>query len=282
LADRYTYPNDVLINLYNETDFETLEAIERDTAAVIEAELLADGWSGRLDTNFLFHIHRRLFEEVYPWAGEIRAVTLSKGYYSDGEQKTEFARPAYIRPRLDRLMDSLPSRSELGSYDRRKLVGKLTSTFAELNNIHPFREGNGRTQRIFLHFVAQAAGRELHWAGITKERMLVASIAGAEGDPSPISRMFADVIDPERVAALGKAIRHLEKRLPHWNDVYVATTVEGQTYSGQVVAVGGADFMMRVDDAVRTWVGVGHTDDLLPNAPQPEDEIEYTASHWKL
>lgn len=279
MADPYTYSNNVLINLYGERDQETLEGIERDSAAVIEAELLADGYDGEFDANLLFHIHKRLFEEVYEWAGQPRTTTLSKQYFVDSEQRTDFAKPAFIRHRLNRLMSTLPSRSQLEGFDRVKLVSKLTSTFAELNNIHPFREGNGRTQRVFLQIFARAAGYDLVWSGITKERMLVASIAGSEGDPGPVARMFADVTDPERIQALGKAVRYLGQKLPHWNDLYVATTVEGQHYTGQVFAVGGQDFMMRVDESHRTWLGVGRATD-LPNAPTAEDEIDYTARSW--
>jgi hypothetical protein len=179
-------------------------------------------------------------------------------------------------------MSSLPSRDEVSRFDRTQLVAKLCSTFAELNYIHAFREGNGRTQRIFLQTIALASSHDLNWDVITRDRMLHGSIAACEGNPGPVARLFNEATDPLRIAEMKKAIGYLKSNIPAtWNDQYVATTVEGQSYSGEVVAVGSTNFLMLVNEQRRKWIGVGKPSDVDQQNLQPEDQVDYEAQSWK-
>ena len=76
---------------------------------------------------------------------------------------------------------------------RETFAVQAADLMAELNAIHPFREGNGRTQRLFMRELAKGAGHNLDFAVVSKERMLQASIAANEqGDPAmiPVRRLL--------------------------------------------------------------------------------------------
>lgn len=112
--------------------------------------------------------------------------------------------------------------------------------------------------------------------------MLHGSIAACEGNPGPVARLFNEATDPLRIAEMKKAIGYLKSNIPAtWNDQYVATTVEGQSYSGEVVAVGSTNFLMLVNEQRRKWIGVGKPSDVDQQNLQPEDQVDYEAQSWK-
>ena len=89
----------------------------------------------------------------------------------------------------------------------KQFAERAADVMAELNAAHPFREGNGRTQRVFMEQLAHAAGHELDFTIVSKERMAQASIAAHEqGDPSMMRRMFDEISDPARSALLRESI----------------------------------------------------------------------------
>ena len=95
--------------------------------------------------------------------------------------------------------------------------------------------------------------------------MIQASIAGNEkGDPGMMSRLFHEIGDPARVAALKKAIEGLEKHGFSWNDRYIATMEPGHKVDVQLAGTAGEQFMARTETAIL----IGQTRD-LPR-PQPE------------
>jgi len=83
-----------------------------------------------------------LFSDLYTWAGEIRTVDIAKTGL--------FCMPAFIVPQTERLLARLAGESHLRGLEREHFVDRLAHYLAELNAIHPFREGNGRTQRAFV------------------------------------------------------------------------------------------------------------------------------------
>lgn len=102
-------------------------------------------------------IHRFLFEEIYPFAGRVRQVNISKGHF-------RFASVLYLEDALRRI-DQMPQ----GSFD------EIMEKYVEMNVAHPFREGNGRSTRIWLDAMLK---KELHvvvdWSRIDREAYLQA------------------------------------------------------------------------------------------------------------
>jgi cell filamentation protein len=124
-----------------------------------------------------------LFQDVYDWAGKIRSVRISKG-------KSAFCYPEYIERELTALFDRLAAEHELRHLDPRQFADKAAAVIAELNAIHPFREGNGRTQLAFLVVLSERAGHPLDLSRLDPNAILTATIASFSSD----SRQLADIV----------------------------------------------------------------------------------------
>jgi cell filamentation protein len=93
-------------------------------------------------------------------------------------------------------------------------------------------------------------------------------------------RLLLEIIDPDRVRALRRALDFLKKsRSVPWNDLYVATTVAGQTYSGVLVGRAPPDFMMRAKGDGQEWIAIGSIDDIQEDAASG-DTISFTGRRW--
>jgi cell filamentation protein len=84
--------------------------------------------------------------------------------------------------------------------DRAGFLDGLTPLLAEVNALHPFREGNGRTQRAFLTQLARDAGFRLRWEGVDRDANVDAARAAADGDLAPLRALLDPVVQPARRA----------------------------------------------------------------------------------
>jgi cell filamentation protein len=213
---------------------ETLHADRRAT------ELRAHGLPDAQGFERVKAVHKHLFQDVYEWAGTPRIVNLQKDH-------TQFTAPQLIELEGRRIFADLESKNNLRGLPKNEFARELAEPFAQLNNLHPFREGNGRTQRLIWEHVARQAGHDLSFEGISQERMIVVSIAAHRGDLSAAARMFGELLDPQRAAALRKAVNFLDRHRSvdfDWTRRYVATMEPGRDYSGTFVGGGGTDFIM--------------------------------------
>lgn len=142
--DTYCYPDsNVLRNLLGITDYDALVSAEGRLTVMAMIQLDSDPVRGHFDTDHLRYIHRRIFKDIYDWAGEFRTVEISKGI--------PFCYCANIQSQLDSIFTQLHKENLLKDItDRDQYVSRLAYYFGELNAVHPFREGNGRTQRKFI------------------------------------------------------------------------------------------------------------------------------------
>jgi fido (protein-threonine AMPylation protein) len=107
--------------------------------------------SGRLSYSHFRAIHRHLFQDVYAWAGKVRTVRISKG-------ESTFCYPEHIDQEMAKLFKALRQTGHLRGTSPQDFAKQAAHFLAELNAIHPFREGNGRTQLTFLTLLADRAG----------------------------------------------------------------------------------------------------------------------------
>jgi cell filamentation protein len=165
----YCYPcSNTLRNKFNITDEEKLKDMERQITSVRAAQILKDPVKGLFDENHLKAIHKHLFQDLYSWAGEFRKVNISKG--------NPFCLFQYIPDQLNNLFKELKNEAYLSLLDENDLAARLAYYLGELNAIHPFREGNGRTQRIFIMELALKNGYILDLSNIEKKEMIRASV----------------------------------------------------------------------------------------------------------
>ncbi|TCT33043.1 Fic/DOC family protein [Martelella mediterranea] len=276
----YAYENGTLKNIDGLTDPDKLSAVEAERVAGRLIELrLGGGPQPTFDARHLKALHHHLFQDVYEWAGRTRdeRVQLSDGTVAtmptmqkiDGKQ---FAIGPAISSALDRFSEDLRGQNFLRGLDRETFADQAAGYFNRLNSIHPFREGNGRTQRAFMIALAKNAGHELSFDVVSAERMAQASIAGHErGDVDAFKRMFREISDPERVQSLEKAQTFLTSQGFDWQNRYMATTEPGRRYDGVLVGVGGSDFMMHD----KKNIVVGKTKDLPRPLPEQGQHVVF-------
>jgi cell filamentation protein len=122
--------------------------------------------------------HREIFGDIYPWAGAIRVVSISR---SD-----PFCLPQHIEAYSAEVFGALAKERCLRGLQRMDFLDRLTHYFAEVNAIHPFREGNGGTQRAFFRQLGREAGWPIDWATLDPEANSTASRASLGADNRPL------------------------------------------------------------------------------------------------
>ena len=187
--DPYVYPGtNVLINHFGIRDPVELARREHDASTARLAVLQDRPLAGGYDLAHLQRMHRYIFGLVYPWAGEIRTVRIAK---------TEmFALPQHIETYLGDVLRKLPGESYLRGLARDQLVERLTYYLAEINAAHPFREGNGRSQRAFVGQLAAEAGYRLAWEQLDPRRNVEASRLSLSGDNLALRHILDELIEP--------------------------------------------------------------------------------------
>lgn len=155
IYDPYVYPGThTLINKFGIKDPDKLATIERNLTANRLAELYNNPINGNFDFDHLKKIHGYIFQDVYDWAGKERTVTIAKG-------NTLFCPAEKIEIYADKIFDALKRHDYLKGLGPNEFSKKAALFFANLNDLHPFREGNGRTQREFMRELSINAGYNL-------------------------------------------------------------------------------------------------------------------------
>ncbi|EJI3403085.1 Fic/DOC family protein [Campylobacter jejuni] len=144
-----------------------------------ERELTLNPIRGNFDYQHLKNIHKHIFQDVFHWAGKDRMEVGLSGFMSKGDSL--FCSAEYIHGESKKIFDNLAKNNYLkNSKDLNHFAKDLANFISDLNALHPFREGNGRTQRIFLNELAKNAGYKLDLNLISKEKMIEASIEAME------------------------------------------------------------------------------------------------------
>lgn len=143
------------------------------------------------DLEELRAIHRYLFQDVYPWAGELRTVDIRKNI----EGGEPFLPVSMIERAAAHVAAELRTDHHLRGMARERFIERLAHHYDQLNYVHPFREGNGRVQRVFWNRVARDAGWQLDWRGVygaINDR--ACRIAAEHRDLGPLKEMFDQIV----------------------------------------------------------------------------------------
>ena len=275
MIDPYIDPQSgVLRNKFGLADQQSLDRAEANAVSIRSILLQLNPLKGNFDSEHLKAIHSYLFRDVYDWAGLFRTTPLARAEDIRGGQVTRFTSPDLIEEELKQVFDELAADHFLEGLPRREFARKIAALFSEINRIHSFREGNGRTQRHFVRQLADSLGFKLHFEVVSKERLIQASILSANGDVAMMERLMDEITDTERIQSLAKVIAHLENSRFGWNDIYLATTAPGENYAGTFAGSDGANFFFRDDE---NRILVGNVKDLKRPAESGE-KIIFTAS----
>lgn len=187
---KYCYPGtDVLINIPGFREQAQLDAYERLVTAERLRILQLRPLKGTFDKKHLCAIHRFIFRDVYPFAGKIRDEDISKGNF-------RFATARFLDEQIDELLYKLKDEQYLKDLPLHTFVDKLSYYLTELNVLHPFREGNGRTQREFIRCLALQAGYQIDWTRVEGANILKAMILSPRDD-SELKNVLSKVIVTE-------------------------------------------------------------------------------------
>jgi cell filamentation protein len=180
--DPYCLPGTtVLRNLLDITDDKTLVQAERDLSEVAAQSI--DFSPPPYTLSYLQDIHRLLFSDLYDWAGELRTVDISK-------DETHFCVTHRIEPEANKLFKRLADANWFQDLDRTALIHASAELFGDLNVVHPFREGNGRAQRILFEHIIVNAGFEISWWPVEPKEWVQANIDAVGCDYAGLVRVF--------------------------------------------------------------------------------------------
>ena len=186
----YCYKDsDVLVNKFDIHDNKKLEEIERKIVLAKLYELRQNRQIGNFDIPHFVGIHKFLFEDIYPFAGLFRNENIAKGNFS-------FAEWEYIEDQLKKLLEQLKEENYLQNLDRDTFIKRLCYYMAELNVLHPFREGNGRTIREFIRQLAYKNGYVLNLKHINPKEMLYACIRSVV-DTTQLETIISECLEKE-------------------------------------------------------------------------------------
>ncbi len=166
----YCYPGtDILINKLDIHDSNKLFNLEKQIVLAKSYILRQNVNKYGFDKQHFINIHKFLFEDIYPFAGKFRTENISKGNFT-------FANWEFIEEQLDYLLNKLKSENYLEGLSKEDLSKRLAFYLSELNVLHPFREGNGRTIREFIRELAYKNGYVLDLTQNTAEEIFNASV----------------------------------------------------------------------------------------------------------
>jgi cell filamentation protein len=186
--DPYVYPGTrTLRNLFGIADSEILDQVERLYAIQRSRRRVP---TGSFDLSHLRAIHRHLFQDIYDWAGELRTVEIFKG----GNQ---FQFRQYIPTGMADVHRRLTRAGFLKRLPAREFAREAGVIIGDINYIHPFREGNGRTQAQYLMQLAAQAGHQLDFRRVDPVMWIEASKASHATDYSLMADVIRKAIVPD-------------------------------------------------------------------------------------
>ncbi|MDF2650007.1 MAG: Fic family protein [Paenibacillus sp.] len=192
MKTEYTYPGtNVLINLADIRDPQVLHDFERGRTALRHVELDIIPVKGNFDLEHLKGIHRHLFQDVYPFAGQLRTTNISKNGFKFCDVR-DFNRHA------DYAFDQLKQDNFLKNLSPDAFAKKAAYYYQEINFGHYFREGNGRSTRTFFEQLSREAGYDLNWSVVPKKEYMLA--VKETDDPTKLDSLvdvFKRIITPK-------------------------------------------------------------------------------------
>lgn len=163
-----------LINKLGITDKNKLKEFEGAVTFAKASELELNPISDTFDVEHYKLIHKYLFEDIYDWAGEYRTVNISK-------KGTKFASADQISDLMNACFMRLKDNDYFQNKSFDEFIDNIVDFYCVTNMIHPFREGNGRTQRLFISQLIRFNNYDIDFSSIDKDELMIATIHAANG-----------------------------------------------------------------------------------------------------
>lgn len=238
--DPYSYPGtDVLRNKLGIRDSETLSDFEHQKTTIRSLIQREQPIKGNFDLAHLQAIHKDLFKDVYDWAGQLRSVSISKG-------GSAFAHPGMIESYASStVFKDLKKDNYLRGMNEDKFASRLAHHTSEINALHPFREGNGRSTRIFIEELAKQAGYKLDYTQVDAKTWNDASRHSFNGNLAPLEKILRENIKTLEMGGREATIQEIVQSRKHLNQVAADIGIKSlreasllqRDIKGEVVAV---------------------------------------------
>lgn len=179
VEDPLCYPGTHVLR--NKADIQDQDNLDEFEQLMFDSRAQEELPHGYLDFSHYLALHRHFFQDVYDWAGEVRTIRTGKG-------DNWFCFPEHIENQAERLFAELGARHYfLDASDKHTFAWNAAWFVAEINAVHPFREGNGRIQLVFLTLLARNAGYELDETKLLPQPFLAAMIGSFSGAVEPLA-----------------------------------------------------------------------------------------------
>lgn len=166
-----------------------MRCVEDEIVGQKTVEILSQDLPDIYDLSLLQSLHRKLFSDIYDFAGKLRTVNIMKP-----DSEAPFAYADCIPMEARRIFDELRAKNYLAGLGKNDFAQELAGLAAELNALHPFREGNGRTIRLFLILLAQHAGYVLNFGLARYDEILMADKLAFSGDSRRLVELYGRML----------------------------------------------------------------------------------------
>lgn len=178
----------ILINNLGINNQSLLQEAERNLTGFRMIDLWRNPLKGNFDFKHLLAIHQSIFQDIFPWAGKIRTVNI-------GKAGSWFCWSEHIDSYQQEIFGRLKKENCLVGLEVAEFANHAAKFLGDLNALHPFREGNGRTQREFLRCLALNAGYRINLSDITQEYMIFASRESFNGNYQEFERIIKNRLE---------------------------------------------------------------------------------------
>lgn len=176
-----------LINKFGITDETKLSEVEADITFAKASKLEENPIDGKFDIEHYKAIHRYLFEDLYDWAGQFRTINISK-------KGTKFVKTDELENLCVKCFDRIKSSNYFRNISFESFVENIVDLYCTLNMLHPFREGNGRTERIFIAQLIRLNGYDIDFSEVDSDYLIIATIQAAQGVTDNLVKIFSEHI----------------------------------------------------------------------------------------
>ncbi len=190
-VDPEYYPNThTFVNKLNKKDWKKLKSKEADFSVIRSLELLQQPniISTTFDYNHLKAIHHHLFKDIYSWAGHPRSFDMAKDgdIFTPAKKPPQYENEVFSKSLEFSVLNIRPNKNDVAE--------KLAKCLGIINTYHPFPEGNGRTQRIFISILARKQDYDIDWKSSTSWEIIETSKAVHQGNYDPLIVLFKRIV----------------------------------------------------------------------------------------
>lgn len=223
--DPYLYPGTTILR--NKEELQTREQLERAERILVTQRIREGVPTGDFDLKHLQAIHRHLFQDVFTWAGEVRTVEIEKGGHP-------FIFCQFIESGIADVHRQIRDQNYLAGLKPDQFADAAARIIGDVNYVHPFREGNGRTQLFYLKQLTERAGHAIELDRLHSREWIEASIRAHKSEYVSMAHAIRQaLVDREPEKASGTELPGATERLEAVRELLAKSRSKGREDRGR-------------------------------------------------